>query len=102
VGPAPIYDLGVADPNENSSDDKVKNYIAKTADGYHLVVYQGAGVGATEKHITEAEYPDLVKGIRDQLDARKAAGKEISDLIRDSGIISASAHRATIAMGEGD
>ncbi len=100
--PAPTYDLGVADPNENSSDDKVKNYIAKNADGYHLVVYQGAGVGATEKDITEAEYPGLVADIKAQLEIRKAAGKKISDLIRDSGIISASAHRATIAMGEGD
>jgi hypothetical protein len=102
VRPAPTYDLGVADPNGNFSDDKVKNYIAKTADGYHLVVYQGAGVGATETQITEAEYGDLVNKIRAQLEIRKAAGKEISDLIRDSGIISASAHRATIAMGEGD
>ena len=97
--PAPTYDLGVADPNENFSDDKVKNYIAKTADGYLLVVYGGAGVGATETPITDAE---TVAAITALLEARKAAGEELSDLIRDRGIISASAHRATIALGEGD
>jgi len=99
VRPAPAYDLGVADPNENFSDDKVKNYIAKTADGYLLVVYGGAGVGATETPITDAE---TVAAITALLEARKAAGEELSDLIRDRGIISASAHRATIALGEGD
>ena len=91
--------MGVADPNENFSDDKVKNYIAKTADGYLLVVYGGAGVGATETPITDAE---TVAAITALLEARKAAGEELSDLIRDRGIISASAHRATIALGEGD
>ena len=97
--PAPIYDLGVSDPSENFSDDKVKNYIAKTADGYLLVVYGGAGEGARETHITDAE---TVAAITALLEARKAAGEELSDLIRDRGIISASAHRATIALGEGD
>ena len=99
MSPAPTYDLGVADPNENFSDDKVKNHIAKTADGYLLVVYGGAGVGATETPITDAE---TVAAITALLEARKAAGEELSDLIRDRGIISASAHRATIALGEGD
>ena len=97
--PAPIYDLGVADPNENFSDDPVKNYIAKTADGYLLVVYGGAGEGATETHITD---PVTVEEIRVLLAARKAAGETLSKLIEDRGIISASAHRATIALGEGD
>ena len=55
---------------------QVKNYIAKTADGYHLVVYGGAGVGATEKHITEADYPGIVADIQAQLAARKPAGKK--------------------------
>ena len=91
--------MGVSDPSENFSDDKVKNYIAKTADGYLLVVYGGAGVGATETPITDAE---TVAAITALLEARKAAGEELSDLIRDRGIISASAHRATIALGEGD
>jgi hypothetical protein len=101
---ASIYDLGVADPTENFSDDKVKNYIAKTANGYHLVVYKGAGPGegAEEKDITEADYPGLPALIEALLAARKTAGEHLSDLIRDRGIISASAHRATIALGEGD
>jgi hypothetical protein len=102
VRPAAIYDLDVADPTENFSDDPVKNYIAKTDYGYLLVVYGGAGEGATEKHITEQEDPELVVAIRALLAARKLAGEELSDLIRDRGIISASAHRATIALGEGD
>ena len=97
--PAPTYDLGVADPNENFSDDKVKNYIAKTADGYLLVVYGGAGEGARETHITDAE---TVAAIQALLEARKAAGETLSRPIEDRGIISASAHRATIALGEGD
>jgi hypothetical protein len=69
-----------------------KNYIVETKAGY-LAVVEGDG----ETEITDAETVDKIRKL---LEERKEVGKKISKLIYDKGLITASAHHATIALGE--
>jgi hypothetical protein len=80
-------------PNHDASV-KCKSYIAKTERGYAWVL---EGVGEAE--ITDSE---TIAKIEALLEIRRKAGEELSDLINDKGLITASAHHATIALGEGE
>ncbi len=68
-----------------------KNYIIKTKRGYLAVVE-----GGREKDITDKE---AVAEIKRLLRIRKEAGLELSKLIRDRGLTTASVFQATRTLG---
>ena len=55
--------------------------------------------GGTDKEITDKA---TVKKINDLLKQRRAAGKELTELIASKGVIIASVHQATRTLGAGD
>lgn len=71
-----------------------KHYIIKTKRGYLAVDEEGR-----TKEIKDKESVAKVKRL---LKARKQAGIELSKLIRDRGLTTASMFQATRTLGEGD
>lgn len=70
-----------------------ETYIIKTKRGYLAVVN-----GGDEKELTDKE---AVAEIKRLLKIRKHAGIQLSKLIRDRGLTSASVHHAARILGEG-
>jgi hypothetical protein len=70
-----------------------RTYLAKIKNGY-LAVVEGHG---------EAEIKDeqTIKKIEKQLKVRKKAGEQLSEIIKDKAISTASIHNVVV-LGEGD
>jgi len=89
----PNDDVGVSTkPTKKKRDGEPKAYLAKIKGGY-LAIVEGYG---------DAEIKDnkTVKKIKKLLKARQKAGEQISDIIQDKGISTASVHHAAVVLGE--
>jgi predicted Fe-Mo cluster-binding NifX family protein len=89
------------DPNQDPNKDSIFNYVVETKDGL-VVVTKNNGNPAKAQKIKKADKPLLVDEIKDLLKIRRKAGRKISKLLRDKGIGTASMHRATLALGDGE
>jgi hypothetical protein len=83
-------------PDDTKSKD-TQNYIVRTKRGYRIFVIDSKGGIASEVEVTkEAE----IKRIKKAIAARKKTGRELSDLLRNRGIIICGADKPTHVLTE--